>query len=256
MEENKKTPKKHRKTKKPLLDYGNIGINKQIDTAKTRLQLETDSELAKYLGVHPLTVSRWRKGETTAVYQGKGLQRLRKLCTDLTWGSDEYCRNSFVACHTLSFDAAKSIYDSIMRQKDPLSSAILVHSISVKFADIITELAKQRGQEVLVKIHQVYDTPDAGELINCKLLPVTSERGVDICIKIGGINDEFEFLIVQEQYIGTQLVRRFGGIVCDMNLKHAARQALQHLCAELKNVKKGKQYTRKKQVGTNMHQDS
>lgn len=219
-------------------NYGNlldaaVPLQQKLDFLIKHLNLKNDTDLANKIGVNQSTISRWRTGSATP----NSIQaiKLNRLYRSFMWGTDKLNKKAFLASNTLVFDEAKELYDAILDVYEPLSTSTAIHSICVKIAAIAEQFNSERQKlkgTLVTTLSQVYNAKDLGEFINFKLLKTNgafSTRAVDSFVRVGKINDKFEFIYQIECINNGNVELKKAGLITDINIQYIAATIIKFL---------------------------
>lgn len=213
-------------------DYWNgLSLEEKLEITKTKLNIDTDDELAALLKISKRTIYNWRHGITDP--SKKILYKLYQLCNIREWGSDIFGKDAFIAQYTIAYDSIRHVYKDIIASDDNLAKSNAIHSVCSKIAEVITEKSKLTKYIIVLHIHSIYGSPDYGEIINVTCIKPDGDyvnKTVDICVKIGEINGETEVVYILESVNSKGIVeRRKGGNISDYSIANIANSTINYL---------------------------
>lgn len=205
-------------------NWNKLTITEKLNRTKDTLNLNSDEELCKLLGVTRRTINNWKVNKSKP--SRKVLEKLYRLCNLHNWGCDLYGKDAFLAQYTVAYDSVRYMYNDILNSDDPLSTSNAVHSVCVKIAEIITQQFKTTNITPVIHMHSVYGSPDYGEIMNVTAVNSLGNyinATVDICVKLGKINDQTELVYIQECVNSKGIVEdRRASYVSDFSITKAA----------------------------------
>lgn len=192
--------------------WNKMTMHEKLKFVKNKLGI-TDQQLGERLGVSTVAISQWRNGVKKP--RQKHLDKLFNLSGMTEWLSDRYSRDAFLSQFTIAFDSVQHLFKDLTESGSDLARSNIVHSVSTKIAYLLEQLCKSDEILTVIHFHSVFGTPDAGEIMNITV-PSNPSKCVDVCIKLGILNNEIKAMYIVEYINDSQVVNRAIGVITDL----------------------------------------
>lgn len=206
-------------------NWVHMTMAEKLEFVKSKLNID-DKELGKMLGVSKVAISYWRNNVKKPRKQH--LDKLFRLSQMSEWLGDVYGKDAFLSQFTISYDGVQHVYKDIFDNGDDLSKSNAIHSLCTKFAFVLSQHLKQNNIDPLIHIHSLFGTPDCGEIMNISL-PGNTEDVVDLCVKIGEVQNTLNAVYILECISNNNVVHRKLGSVSDKSIAHTVNLILKFL---------------------------
>lgn len=195
-----------------LAQWSKMTMAEKLEFVKNRLKIKDDAELGKRLGVTNVAISCWR--HNTKKPRQKHLDKLFELSGLSEWLSDKYGRDAFLSQFTVSFDSVKGMFKDLTELGNDLTRSNAMHAVAAKIAYVLEQMCKSDNIVVVIHFHSIFGTPDGGEIMNITI-PTDNTKSVDVCVKLGLLNNEISALYIVEMIQDGIVATRNIGVVTD-----------------------------------------